>query len=1046
MKTSILKYKKQSYRKIIGTFTWKYSSITKTGFSKKIRIAYRGAGILLFLVLFDSVAYSQITIAENSSRTGAGNLSWIGQSFTSSDTAAFVSFELGYSGSINSGTYELYEGNGTSGTKLASGNLITGSGSGVSVTKKIANFSDVILNQGQMYTFVMKPGTSSFNFGFSNANPYSGGTYFYEDLGSFYQVSNLDLVFKVSGYLEYPEASNVMVTGAGKLDSTLTVTYDYSHTGNLPTGGSAFQWYKANDNQGTNETSISGATDSTIKITTENFDKYFRVSVTPSDGSIDGPTIYSDYFELDPPFDDGSGTEINPYLISKVFQLNFIREYLDSHFQLTGDIDMNVAPYNSGEGWNPIGTNSSGQEFSGTFDGNGFIISNLFIDRSSTNFNGLFGATKNAVLKNIALENVNITGDEYTGALVGINYSEIRNSYSTGSVSGYNHTGGLAGAVETWDGSTGLVTNSYSHANVSGSNYGASSLVGRLKSGTIEYSFGTGSVSASSGNGGLIGEKNSGTVTNSYWDTQTTGQSTSDGGTGLTTAQMQQSSNFAGFDFNDKWSSIDGKEYPYLQTFGYKKTGISGDDGWRMLSAPVSGTSYRTLLDSLWTQGFTGADYTGGTSNVYTWNESNQVFESISNATDEPATGKGFITYVFSDDNGPDATGDAGFPKVLTNSETQFSGTANPAITFTDSGTLADDGWNLLGNPYGTSIDWDAANGWSRTNMDGTFYVWSDSAGGGTGAYLSWNGITGTLNNGKIAPWQGFWVKANATSPSISINDSTRSTGGTLFKKATIPQIKFTLNGDDKSSRAIVMFHEEALEGKDKFDAYKLNSLNRDYLLLGMSLENLELMDIQALPIQGSESLIDLDVKGSNLNGEFELNWDQQSIPGDWEITLIDRKMGAQINISETSSITFDMVSETKAKQIEKLSVPTSPVQVVDKSKKELPRFALRITQNSSVSNEPGIDLPQTVELEQNYPNPFNPSTTIAFGVPENGEVTLEIFDILGRKVATLLNRERKSAGRYTVDFDASSLASGIYLYRLQSGNSVLIKKLTLIK
>lgn len=73
-------------------------------------------------------------------------------------------------------------------------------------------------------------------------------------------------------------------------------------------------------------------------------------------------------------------------------------------------------------------------------------------------------------------------------------------------------------------------------------------------------------------------------------------------------------------------------------------------------------------------------------------------------------------------------------------------------------------------------------------------------------------------------------------------------------------------------------------------------------------------------------------------------------------------------------------------------------------------------------SNETGSDLPTIVELEQNYPNPFNPSTTIAYGVPETGEVILKVFDILGRKVATLLASERKSVGRYTVNFDASCL------------------------
>jgi len=84
-------------------------------------------------------------------------------------------------------------------------------------------------------------------------------------------------------------------------------------------------------------------------------------------------------------------------------------------------------------------------------------------------------------------------------------------------------------------------------------------------------------------------------------------------------------------------------------------------------------------------------------------------------------------------------------------------------------------------------------------------------------------------------------------------------------------------------------------------------------------------------------------------------------------------------------------------------------------------------------------------ELMQNYPNPFNPTTTIAFSIPQAGNVTLKIFDALGREVSTMVNGF-KSAGEYNVEFNASSLASGIYLYRLQAGSFVETKKLVLMK
>lgn len=88
---------------------------------------------------------------------------------------------------------------------------------------------------------------------------------------------------------------------------------------------------------------------------------------------------------------------------------------------------------------------------------------------------------------------------------------------------------------------------------------------------------------------------------------------------------------------------------------------------------------------------------------------------------------------------------------------------------------------------------------------------------------------------------------------------------------------------------------------------------------------------------------------------------------------------------------------------------------------------------------------PDEFRLYNNYPNPFNPSTSIKFDVAKAGNVQLEVFDILGRKVASLVN-ERKTAGSYTIAFDASSLSSGVYFARFVAGNTVQVQKMTLLK
>ncbi len=81
----------------------------------------------------------------------------------------------------------------------------------------------------------------------------------------------------------------------------------------------------------------------------------------------------------------------------------------------------------------------------------------------------------------------------------------------------------------------------------------------------------------------------------------------------------------------------------------------------------------------------------------------------------------------------------------------------------------------------------------------------------------------------------------------------------------------------------------------------------------------------------------------------------------------------------------------------------------------------------------------------QNYPNPFNPITTIEFSIPQSGVVNLAVYNILGEQVATLLNEEKPS-GKYSVQFNANSLASGIYFYTIQAGSFVETKKMILIK
>jgi hypothetical protein len=107
--------------------------------------------------------------------------------------------------------------------------------------------------------------------------------------------------------------------------------------------------------------------------------------------------------------------------------------------------------------------------------------------------------------------------------------------------------------------------------------------------------------------------------------------------------------------------------------------------------------------------------------------------------------------------------------------------------------------------------------------------------------------------------------------------------------------------------------------------------------------------------------------------------------------------------------------------------------------------FVARWNSGTSRVEQLSPTAPKTFLLEQNYPNPFNPSTTIRYQLPVASEVKLEVYDVLGKKVATLVS-ERQAAGYYQYVWNANGLTSGVYFYRLQAGGFVETKKMMLVK
>jgi hypothetical protein len=268
---------------------------------------------------------------------------------------------------------------------------------------------------------------------------------------------------------------------------------------------------------------------------------------------------------------DGVEPTGNPRQVSTLDNLLWISTNISSwgdDFIQTANIDASAtSSWNMGVGFSPIGDATI--NFTGNYNGDSYTITGLYINDDTASYIGLFGWADSATIENLSMINVNINGDAYVGGLLGYGLPEvtINNCFSSGSVTGDDRfAGGLAGRIH----SNSHINNSYSSANVTGNDYvgGIAGVVYDYS--TVNYSYSTGVVNGTSHVGGLIGTAAYySDINNSFWDTQTSGQASSSGGTGKTTAEMKTQSTFtdAGWDFSTPVWNIDGTTndgYPFL--------------------------------------------------------------------------------------------------------------------------------------------------------------------------------------------------------------------------------------------------------------------------------------------------------------------------------------------------------------------------------------------------------------------------------------------------------------------------------------------------
>ena len=353
---------------------------------------------------------------------------------------------------------------------------------------------------------------------------------------------------------------------------------------------------------------------------------------------------------------------------------------MTSNYVLGANIDASATSgWNGGAGFLPIGDGTT--PYTGTFIGLGHTISNLTINRPTTDRVGLFGKVgTGGSVRNVGLVGGSVTGNSmvgglvgesaygtvsnsyatgmvsgssYTGGLVGNNYGgAISNSYATGAVTGGSYTGGLVGNNNYGDSTisnsyasgavtgasatgglagrnNGTVSNSYASGAVSSTGSSVGGLIGYNAS-TISNSYASGAVSGSSSVGGLAGFNN-GTVTGSFWDTTASGQGSSAGGVGMTTTDMQTQANFTSataangnvnpaWDMANTWVMYDGHTSPLLRSFMTALTVTANND----------------------TKTYDGLTYSGGNGATYSTTPNGNLLGTLSyGGTSQSATDAG---------------------------------------------------------------------------------------------------------------------------------------------------------------------------------------------------------------------------------------------------------------------------------------------------------------------------------------------------------------------------------------------------------------------
>ncbi len=433
---------------------------------------------------------------------------------------------------------------------------------------------------------------------------------------------------------------------------------------------------------------------------------------------------------------------------------------------------------------------------------------------------------------------------------------------------------------------------------------------------------------------------------------------------------------------------------------------------WRYITPPVTGATVADWQDYFPITGnFTGASTGDG---IISDNPSLYYYDETSSGNKQ----NGWTAYPTTDSTASIdcGTGYAAFIREATNPTTIIltgpvrQGNYDFSVNYTNSGSV-DDGWNLLGNPYPSQIDWDVIDGWTKTNIGGTVSIMNNPGGG----FEYWNGTTGSFN-GNIAIGQSFWVQASGANAALSINETAKTSADATFfrKQALTNHIKLALSINDTTDYTFIHFREDATDEFDwDFDGHKLDN-----------------------PKQNIYTIIDDSVKMA-INSLEKVRYIEKTIPvgisnvhpGDYVLTIYD------LNTFE-GPYTFKLIDHFADKTIE---IPGDTTFT----------YTVTITEDTASYGDARLELEinaiitgledENPDLIKIYPNP----ATGLFNYKIKSDDTIEqaiLMDIKG-SVIKMFNFAGQNPAK-SGTFDLSDQRKGLYLLKIKLGSNVIVKKL----